>query len=550
VPAALLQRFDIHPHRFQLLVDLFNKLGTRREFPLGGGNAMDLKLAEVLCFGVTSIIGVVLTFGTITPAPYLTIFIAWTAFVLLMVLAPEIAYTLINPIEGLVLAHHPINGATYTAAKLVRLFGLFLRFGPKMNIVPALAASVLLKEARWFYALNHMLAITVTGLLVVLLCCSVFGLLIRFVPPARLKGLMQGAQIVLIVAFVGFRFLSMVPQLIRRVLPDWVVAALPSISDLIRVPARMFLFGHSVEPLSHPFAALSVGVAMAGLLVFGLRSLSVDYLIRVHSIVHGRTVSRVKWRRSRVGELIAGVSGGQVSRAAFEYVRRLMLRDWEFMRSAAGLLPFLVGVLVLLITGPSPFSVAFSVIHVAPHAIGILFATLASRLVYGTEYKAAWIFLVVPNTAFRQFARGVHMSLWLPLVVIPHLVAFVVQVWRWGLWEAGAFVLFSASVGSLYLGLDLRKIDGVPFSRQPGSSRGIEADQILFLIVRVVIAAISVVVQHFLVFRSPMVALAAAVFIGYAAYLVTTRSLNHLDVSMRYHLSRLSSGASLYEEVG
>jgi hypothetical protein len=342
--------------------------------------------------------------------------------------------------------------------------------------------------------------------------------------------------------------------LVRRyLLPDWIVAAFPSmvsLSDLIRAPARIFLLGHPVEPLSHPYAALGVGGAMAGLMVFGLRSLSVDYLIRVHSIVHGRTVSPVKRRPSRIGDFVGRISGGQASRAAFEFVRRLMIRDWEFMRNAVGLVPFMAGAVVLLMTAPSPFSSAFSAIHVAPHVIGIVFAAMLRFLVYGTEYKAAWVFLVIPNTAFKRFARGVHMSLWVPFVVAPHSIAFLFHVWSWGFFQAVAFALFSASTASLYLGLDLTKIDGVPFSRQPASAGAVEMDQIMAFVVRVVIAVISIVIQYFVLFRSPLFAITAAVLIGYAAYLITQRSLNHLDVSMRYHLSRLSSGSSLYEEVG
>ena len=57
-------------------------------------------------------------------------------------LLSETANSLVNPVEGLVLAHYPINGATYTAAKLTHLLRILSYTVPALNLLPALAGLV------------------------------------------------------------------------------------------------------------------------------------------------------------------------------------------------------------------------------------------------------------------------------------------------------------------------------------------------------------------------------------------------------------------------
>ncbi len=65
----------------------------------------------------------------------------FTAFLLVTVLISEAGNSLLNPAEAMVLAHQPISGATYTAAKLSHLLSIVLYLVPGINLVPALAGS-------------------------------------------------------------------------------------------------------------------------------------------------------------------------------------------------------------------------------------------------------------------------------------------------------------------------------------------------------------------------------------------------------------------------
>ncbi len=527
-----LKKLDIDPRRYRLLLDLFEKLSVRKEFSLGrGGNTIDLEFLEKICLLITTIIGLLAALiPPISIVGFLGIFLVWTTVVLLAVLIPEVAYTLINPVEGLVLAHQPINGATYTAAKLTRLGRLVFRWGPRMNVVPALAGGIFHKDGRWFYPIVHIVAISALGVLVALLCCSVFGLLIRFVAPTRLKSVMRWAQLIFILLITGPRFLAWLPNVARR----YVLSLLPGLPKT-GITLREFGIG--------------VVAVLAVTMVFGLRSLSTDYLIRVHSIVHGDSAGTRRFRRSRIGEAISNLCGGQVSRAGFEYVRRMILRDWEFMRRAVRMWPMAAGIAGLLLGAPSPFLGRFSPVHLAPHLIGGTFLWISVFLVYGSEYKASWVFLIVSHRAYRRFVRGVHLSLWIPFVLIPHLIALVVRMWAWGFLEAFAFVIFSAAVASIYLSIDLRRIDGIPFSKQVSPPKGFEIDQLVMLIVRLLAVGLAVGVQYFLIFRSPAIVIITSLGLWYVAYLSTRSSLDYFDTSIRYNLSLLSTGSALYEEV-
>src|ERR1035441_3664364 len=65
------------------------------------------------------------------PATYLVVFLALSGFLLFTTLLSETSNSLVNPIEGMVLAHQPINGATYTAAKLTHLLRILIHIVPR-----------------------------------------------------------------------------------------------------------------------------------------------------------------------------------------------------------------------------------------------------------------------------------------------------------------------------------------------------------------------------------------------------------------------------------
>jgi hypothetical protein len=525
--SRVLRRFGIDPHRYWLLIDLFDEITDRREM-LGhlGRDGVGLKMIAGIYGLFTAALAGIQVLLAVPVGTYFATFLGITALMLLMVLLSETSNSLVNPVEGLVLAHQPINGATYTAAKLTHLLRVLAYIVPSLNLLPALAG-FLLPGARWTYPLIHFFSACVLGVVIALFCCAFFGNLIRFVPPARLKTVGQIAE----AAPLLFLLLA---------------------GNLSRVLKTL----HVSRALSgHPAALWSLATACGAIVVlsvvFGIRALSGDYLVRVSAIVHGASHAPARrTRRTPLAAAIARLAGGQSARAGFEYVRRMMVRDWQFRRQLIPMIPTALMGLLAIFGGvrTSPFSGTFTPVHFLPHALGALLFVACTALAHGSDYKGAWIFLTVPGSTFRGFAHGVHALLWTAVILIPNLIVLVFLAWTWGLSDALLFIAFSLAIASVYLALELRLVEGVPFGKPVETSRGMVL--LPLMMAGGLVIAIVVALQHFLLFHSRPLVLAVTLLAAAAAYFLTRTSLHTFEVSIRYHLGLVSQESTmLYKEI-
>jgi len=173
---------------------------------------------------------------------------------------------------------------------------------------------------------------------------------------------------------------------------------------------------------------------------------------------------------------------------------------------------------------------------------------ICNVLEYGNDYKGAWIFLLVPAGAWERFAHGVFAVLWVRFIMVPHLLLLALLTWFWGIQYAALFLAYSLAVASFYLGLELRLIEVVPFSKQPQVSRG----AMMFPIMAMggLGAALAVGLQYFFIFYSQPRALTATAIVAAAAYFLTRSSLRSLSSSMRFSLGLVSGESSfLYKPV-
>jgi hypothetical protein len=295
--------------------------------------------------------------------------------------------------------------------------------------------------------------------------------------------------------------------------------------------------------------AAAIGAVSLGIVVLGLRALSGDYLVRVAAVAHGGTARKIRVRRSYLGTWAARLFGGPTARAGFEYVSRMMLRDWQFRRQMLNLIPIVAMLIAGIWEGMriSPFSGKFTAAHLLPHAFGFAFFLVCVALPFGNDYKGAWLFLLAPAGAFRGVARGVYARL-LTLILIPHLVLLPVMAWHWGARDAGLFLAYSAALSGVYLALDLRRIDGMPFGRQPAGAANPE--MFFLLVVGGLAVGIAIALQYFLIFRSPAAVLAVTVVLCGAAWLLARSSLEAFEIAIRFNLGLLSNESKgIYTEV-
>jgi hypothetical protein len=522
-----MQGLGIDPKRYWLLIDLFGELSERGEvMDQLGTHGVALKFATWLNAAFAGLIAVAMALAQPGVKIYLAVFLGYTGFILFSTLLSEAGNSLVNPVEGLILAHQPIDGATYTAAKLTHLLRIILYFAPGLNLAPAVVG-LLVRGARWFYPLVHLSATLGVGLLAGLLCCALYGWLMRLLPARRLKaaGQLAGA------------------------LPFLLIWTWRPIRDALK---RSPIFDWTPPPEVRVCLWIAGCAAASGVVAFGIRSLSADYLIRVSDIMHGGSSAGSRARRSWIGDIAARFFGGQPARGGYAYVSCMARRDFQFGRQIAfSLIGLLAGAVPLVARTwrADPFARGFAAAHVLPHLCGLVLFFVCSFLPFGTDYKGSWVFLLAPGEALGRFARGVYAALLLVFVAIPHGLMLAAFAWVWGIAHAALFVGYSAAACAFYLALELRLVDGIPFTRQLDAQRG--AAEAPVVILGAVVVAIAVATQYFFVFRSPALVAAATAVIAPAAYFLTRSSLDSLETAMRFHLSLLSrETGTLYREVG
>ena len=532
--SRLLERCGIEPHRYWILVDLFETLGARLELA-GMGDATSLRAVAAIWFILSSFIGVVMIATGSTPGTYLAVFLALTAFQLGVVLVGEVAESLVNPVDGLILAHQPVNGATWSGAKLTHLVTIVVYVVAGVNGAPALAG-VLLAHADAYSSLlyppAHFGLALATGLLAALLCCGLFGWLVRFVPVRRLKGAAALVQALPMLGILGFRYL------------DELLTEIEARAAAIALPGEWSVAASAV-PGGFPAILGAGGAAVAAVVILlGLRALSRDHLIRASSLMRsGSGGRRPGPRRSRGGWWIGRIAGGQPGRAGYEFLRSLIARDWQFRRSMAMNVPGpIVLFIAMLVAGreASPFGPDFAPAHFLPHLLGMLVFIVCLFLAYGNDYKGVWSFGVAPDSAFRPFARGIHAALWFVLVALPNVFWLLVLAWSWGVRDAAVFIAYCTAVGSVYLAVSLRLIGGIPFGRQMVPTRQVLTFGLFLVFVLAVMVAVAF---QYVLFRSMAAVGIVTLVVGVGAHLLTRVTLGDFASRMRASLSPHAPGS-------
>ena len=538
----LLESCGIEPRRYWLLVDLFQTLGNRGEVARMGNHDYSMRFLVILWFFMASLISLGMAVAGASPGYYLLLFLGLTVFQLSILLIPEAAENLVNPVEGLILAHQPVNGATWSGAKLSHLIKAVVYVVAAVNGVPALVGLFLSHGDRFHgmvYPLAHLVIALGVGMVAALLCCSLFGWLIRFIPVRRLKAAAGMAQVVPMFFLFGFQVVIR----LWRDLVDW--------AGSVELPQRWLAAADTV-PGGFPVLLGVAGGAVGLVVIFqGLRALSADHLIHVSGLMHsGRRMRRLKRRGSQVGPWVARFAGGQAGRAGFEYLRCMMLRDWQFLRNAAMIIPMVIFPFIFLLVAGwkiSPFDSGFALMHFLPHLLGLAIILTCQCLAYGNDFKGIAWFFIAPDSSFRPFAGGIHAALWLLLAAVPNLLSLPVLAWFWAVQEAVLFIVFSTAVASLYLGVGLRLIDGVPFGKQAPPTRS--AVGLGLILVFVMAAGIAVGIQH-LLFRSAAAVVLVTLVVGVGARFLTRAVLDDFAARIRLQLKLAASGSVLlYKEV-
>jgi len=537
--------------QYRILLNLFNTLSNRMEF-------MNTKIDQGLIAGLYVFFSIILSlFFILSHSPmhqYLLLFIGLTMVLLLMNIFQDAANSLMNPDEASILAHQPIRGATYVAAKLTHLLAIVAVVVPALNLVPALAG-IFLTEAHWYYPISHLIAAYLAGLVIAFFVCGIYGWMFLFVSPARLKNTVLWLQIVFpllfLMSFNTMRFF-MADERISRILTET--------ASLSWMPWRWFV---SVGLIGHvEYNGWIIGEALTGciltvvLIAFGLRAFRADYLIKTSSLIQGRAAPVVSSGRiSRLGLLVRKITGAPSGYGAFSFMGILCRRDWNFRRQ------FLVYGTFFFIFGfgsgiagiwISPFGTmgkatpSFSPIHLFPHLLGLVLVFACSLISFTSEPKGAAIFIRHPIPDYCVFIKGIYLFPWIYVVVLPHLLLIGPCIWSWGISHALLFFIYSIFLSTFYLAFAFFFIEGFPFANPFKPSRFAEMQMSLFG--AMVLVGIIVTIQWFL-FRSLPYAIGATGGSAILAVIVLLISMRRMKKKARENLQLLNlSPQSIFKE--
>ncbi len=540
--------FGIDLHQYLVLLGLFSALSDRLEFM-----GLTAALKHVLGFYVfASLVMSLFVLGNPTLAGYLLLMIGFSMFSMLWMLLMDAANSIMNPDEAAVLAHQPIRGATYVAAKLTHVLIIVTATIPALNLLPAIAG-LALRDARWFYPLTHLMAAYLAGLFVAFLVCGVYGWLFRFIAPAKLKNAALWLQLIAFIVMPALQQIITMAGLHGLRGPG---AALRSSWMPWRWFVALGLTGHSAYPGFSHGEAVAAFLTTCAFIAFGLRAFRADYMSRVSSLIQGSAGSADRVSHgAKLAPLVRKVTGAPSGYGAFSFMCIMLRRDWNFRRQAIpNLSPFVLVPLAAVIASirKTPFTLSgfsardFSLMHLLPHCVGMALVVACMLISYTAEPKGSSVFAGLPIGRLGPFVRGIYASLWLPAIIL-HLCLLVPCIWFWGAVQGLLFIGFSAALVSLYTGLAIFLIDGFPFANAFRPSM-VSAMPVIFLF-SAFTAVFFAAIQWF-VFHYVYLVLGTAVLIGALACTVAHFSLGKLENKIRVNLTLLGLGpAQMFKEL-
>lgn len=532
--------FDFDRRQYKVLLDLLGTLGSRRELTSQFGlDSNALGIAGGLFVLMGGFVGLIAAVAHPPAREFQMFCLGITAVLLIPLLVSEAADAFLNPAEVSVLAHRPIGGATYVAAKATYVIKAALAVALPLNLLPALAG-LTLPDTRWFYPITHAVATLIAAMFTAFLTCGVFGVLFRVVPVAKVRSAALWIQIVAVtmgpVAPHAMRVLRIAPNLDSDF---WSV-----------VPVTWFAFiglaGHAGRPILNLGLALpAMAVALAAIAI-GARSLTQGYMTRVSTIVRTRRPTTRRARATWLHAPLRWLAGGPAGLGAAVFVATTAVRDWQFRRQflrigvALVALPAILGASRFASQSPVALSGSFRPIHLMPHVMGLLIITICQFLAYTDHYRARWIFQTMPASGLRGIVRGTYAALLTFGVLPPHLILFAAGSILWGVSDAAIFAAYSVAVAWFYLGAGFWLTSGIPFTKQPDQTQATAAagSQFVFM----ALAGILAVIQAFVIFRHVWAILVATLVFSVAAWLTARVSFRILENRVRRALETFVEG--------
>ncbi len=537
----LLRRMGLDPRQFVIFLELFRTLSAREEF-MGSVGVNRLNIIYLSYW--TALMGVyVLAFlmlgNAVPPAPFYLLFNLSLTFALTFLLfVREAANSLFSPVEASMLAHTPIHGPTYAAAKIVHIIIAVLYPVLGLNLYPALIGFIAAPGARWFWFVSHLSSAFLIGLWTAFIICAFYGFVRRLVPADLLKSVSTWIQVISMSAFVA------IPAFFKSFMADLFAARFEN-SQWTWLPVTWFVEIGRMGCQGTVWRLGSQGgwsiLASIFIIWFGLRSFTGTYLSEAAS-----TAVRQSRRNNKRGVLYrcltssaGAIIGAAAGLGAFCFISQMIRRDkllWRalLIQTWLVLLVTVLAIVALARFGLDPAS------HILPHLLGLMVWAVCINLQTTAFNSASWIYLTAPLGSVRALARGVFGALWVSLVVLPHacLLLFISIFVNWK--EAVLVTGFNLIVVSLYLAVAIRMISGLPFSSTANESRNMVNS--IYIQICGLMAVVFPIVAQVNLWPIRRYALRAAIVMCFGILLVLHVNLGRLKEEILWRLYLLKLG--------
>ncbi len=544
----LLRRMGLDPRQFVLFLGLFRTLSERGEFA-GAIGVNRFNIAYMALYAAALLFIVWLALAVFLPARIFLFVNLSSVFVLtFLVIIREAANSLFNPVEASILAHNPVHSITYAAAKIAHIIIAVLYLVSGLAVWPALAAGMVNEGTRWFWPFTHLAAAFLIGLWTAFLICALYGLLRRVVPANFLKGTSTLIQLLSLIAIIAVPIFH--PGSLFRILLQGFQSG-----QSTWLPLTWFVEVGQMGCRNASWrlewqGSLSIAATIV-IIWLGLRSFSFAYFSETSSMVEGGT-----WRNREktifgrcFSAIVRALTGSPTGLGAFHFISKMMRRDWQFRRLIFTQTWFLFVIILAIIliaarsgTLPSPLSESESPANILPHLLGLMATALCINISFTEFHNGPWIFLTAPIGQLRAFARGIYWALWTPAVGLPHLIMlpFLIHFWDWK--EVTLFTCFSLAVVSLYVGIGIAMISGLPFSSRLDETRTIVSAT--YIQVCWFAAIIFPTLFQAMLFQHWLVALLSGITLLVLAWLVVHWNLGGLEQEMRWRLHTMKMGSN------
>ena len=479
------------PDHYRLLLKTDRRVKARRE-----PSKSFLSDSPALLVGLYAISSTFVSFSAFALDSFsftlLTLFVSMTMLAFTVISRLEV---IINPTDYRTLAHFPVSSRTYFLVKFTHVLLYIVVFAGVLNLPPAILG-IWSKNAPIFFPVVYLPASFMAAFFVVGFISAFYGYLIKLYRWERFRDLVAYSQLVLaILVPLCFYLLPHLISIFRVALVDW--NQIGELKWVYILPCSWFagLVHFILGETRSVFLYLSILSVLSTVLcvVIPLGRISLKYAEHVSLLLESpNTIRKV----NRVGNRLTSLLKNTETRAGFQLVSIYLKRDrnvkvrlfGKLGVSLAAVVP-MIPVIPELIGRPFSIGLAIGVSIYSFCVCAYVLSCLLSILRFSEDWKAAWIFTIVPVESHDSFFKGAKLAIIVYFVVPYFIILTGIYVFLWHPFFVLVYILPSL-IGSLcYLSFCWISMITLPFSQEPQEKKGID-DLVPFLLGLIVFSGV------------------------------------------------------------